>query len=514
LQLSPLSPTVDSGERITFTAWGGDGSYRWSTIAGNPATDRGSSFTTWFENESSRVVYHEVTVTSDGETASTWVGVRPDDDDEEDLSCSADRDIADSGQSVRFTAYGSGEYFEWDAPNGDPSDGWGTPFWTRFYNTSSRTKTYTVTVSTEHGSADCSVRVRSQDEDDDDDDGSVSIEHTVRNQTRGEEGSSVTVWEGDRLRFTLRITPRDNDLTDVRISDDLPWNLRYISGSTYLDGSKRSNGITDGGISLGTLREDRTYVIRFDAEVYRDAAGWYSNVAEVRADHLTTRTLSTTLYAAGSTWTPTPTPYPSPTSVATRMTVTQGARNVSRGQTREYSSVRATGNETIDLFIRIKNPTAGYLSNVHVTEFLPYGVTAIVGTTSVDGSVIADGIAAGGVSIGSIAPYATKVVRVSVLVDGNAVPTRGQVTTSAQAQVRADNVPQGSASTVIYLGTAPAGNAAAVPTGPLDSMVLALACALLTTGAYAAYTRTDVFGRRFTAARLARRIGAPLNFSR
>jgi uncharacterized repeat protein (TIGR01451 family) len=511
--MSPESPFVDSGERITFTAWGGDGSYDWDASGGSPSDGRGSSFSTRFTNTSSTTQYHRVEVTSDDRTIDTWVGVYPDDSDDtdDDLSCVAGESTVDSGESVTFRAYGDGTYFSWSAPKGDTERGWGRTFSTRFHNSSASSKRFTVEVSNRSETEQCTVTVRGTDTDSDDDSASATITHTVKNITRGDEGSSVTAREGDRIRFTIRITPRDEDLRNVRVSDELPWRLSYVSGSTVMGTEEYVDGITTGGISFGTLREDKTYVIRFDATVTGGSSGWVTNRAEVRSSSMSTQTRSTSLSLGGSTWTPSPTVAP----IATSMTVNHVGRNVSRGQSKEYTTVRATGGETLDMILRVSNPTSGHLSNVRVTEYLPAGLTPIPGTTAVDGVVVSDGITSSGITISSIAPYSTKVVKVSVRVDGSSVPANGQVTTSAQVRVSADGNATRSASMVIYLGTAPLrGGAGTVDTGPMDSTILAFMFAFLLTGAYAAYTRTDVFGRRLARAEVSGRAGAPLNFSR
>ena len=107
-------------------------------------------------------------------------------------------------------------------------------------------------------------------------------------------------------------------------------------------------------------------------------------------------------------------------------------------------------------------------------------------------------------------------LKFSVRVDAAYVPAWGTVLVNNTAQVRADGLAVMSVQFPITLGqNLTLATASAVKTGPADSVWLALLISLLVTGAYAAYTRTDVFGRRTALAevsRLSRSFG--LNFSK
>jgi len=200
-----------------------------------------------------------------------------------------------------------------------------------------------------------------------------------------------------------------------------------------------------------------------------------------------------TVYA-GSTWSPTPTPTVYPIA---QMQLTETGRNVTRGQSGEYASLVARGADTLDLIIRTRSTTGSYLYNVFVTEQLPAGFTYINGSTTLNGYVVADGITVTGINIGTVSPYNVSVIKLSVRVDGAYVPTWGTVTVNAIAQARADGINTLSASLPITLGqNASIATISKVKTGPADAMWMALMVALFATGAYATYTRSEIFGRR------------------
>ena len=223
---------------------------------------------------------------------------------------------------------------------------------------------------------------------------------------------------------------------------------------------------------------------------------WYSvNRAVTVTSGSVSATCNVTIYA-GNAVTPTPSP-------AYQIQVSKLGRNVTRGQSGEYTSLVARGGDTLDFIIRARSTTGSYLYNTYVTDILPAGLTYIAGSTTLNGSVAADGVTSTGIYVGTVSPFSDTVLKLSVRVDGAYVPTWGTVTVNNIAQVRADGITTRSVSLPITLGqSASITNVSSVNTGPSDSLWLALMAALLVTGGYAAYTRSDIFGRRMVRAEI------------
>jgi uncharacterized repeat protein (TIGR01451 family) len=380
--LSPQSPSANSGDNVTFTAWGGNGTYSWTSTDGTPVSGWGSTFTTRFYNYTGATQYHQVVVTSGGSTARTWVSVSPvsytpTPTPYQSLQCSPSYTTANSGDVVYLNTWGGNGTYSWSAPDGNPTYGYGSSFQTRFYNYMSYAQNRTVTVTSGGQTAICTV---------------------------------------------------------------------LVNGSN-------------------------TYP------------------------------------------TPTPTVYPYPDA---RVELRMLGRDVTRGQSGEYTSVRAQSNDTLDLIIRIRSTNGSYLYNAYVTDLLPAGLSYIPGTTTVNGYVVADGITSSGINVGTLNPNSETAVKLSVRVDGAYVPVWGTITVNTTAQVRADGLSAMSAQLPITLGqNLNITTVSAVKTGPADSLWLALLVSAVITAAYAAYTRTDLFGRRMALAevnRLSRSNG--LNFSK
>lgn len=528
LQCAPSVQSVSSGDFVSFTAYSSNTTNQltWSAVGGNPSYGYGATFGTRFYVTGSET--RTVTVSDGYQTAACTVYVygatptytwTPTPTPWTTLQCAPSYSSVTSGDVVSLNAWGGNGSYYWTTTDGNPSSGWGSVFSTRFYNYGSTTVNRTVTVTSAGQSASCAVNVYGSTYWTPTPTaypyGSLAVDHTVRNVTRGGEGSSVNVYGSDRVQFIARITTGAYQLTNVRITDALPSFVRYLSGTTNIDGTWYTDGITNGGLSLGTLTANRTYIVKFDATVDAAYANWQSlyNSVTVTAENATTQARTTTLVLNGSSWTPTPTAYPY-TDPNARLDLRQTGRNVSRGQSGEYASVRARGGDTLDLILRVRSTNGSSLYNAFVTELLPSGVNYIPGSTTLNGYAVSDGITSAGISVGTLSPSTDTVIKLSVRVDEASVPSWGQVVVNATAQVRADTVGTMSAQLPITLGQhVSIANASGVQTGPADSLWLALLIAALVTGGYAAYTRSLTFGRRAALAevgRLSRSAG--LNF--
>lgn len=432
------------------------------------------------------------------------------------LYCSPAAQSVASGEYVSFSAYnqnGSGQ-LSWTAVGGNPSYGYGPTFGTRFY-TGSINETRLVSVTDGYQTSTCAVYVYNATPTPYY--GSVSIDHSVSNSTRGGSGASVVAYNGDRLRFVTTITTGNQYAQDVHIRDWLPQYMTYLSGTTTVNGSWYQDGITTGApsnsLALGNLTSNTTYTVSFDAILGGAPNTMLLNSVNVHARGFTDQNRTSTIVVNGSYVTPTPTVTPIPTA---RVELRSLGRNVTRGQSGENASVRARSGDTLDLIIRIHSTNGSYLSNTFVTDVLPAGLSYIPRSTTLNGYEVADGITSSGIFVGTLSPNSETVLKFSVRVDGAYVPSWGIITVNNSAQVRADGLAVMAVLFPITMGqNLNLATVSAVKTGPADSLWLALLASLLVTGTYAAYTRTDVFGRRTALAevgRLSRTAG--LNFSK
>jgi len=481
LDCSPSVQSVQSGEWVTFTASYQYptfyvGNFTWNAVGGNPSYGTGSSFGTRFYTSSINTT--QVVTVSDGyQTASCRVHVYGDSTPTPTpsyLRCSPGDSVIDSGERVTFTARGGNGSYSWYAADGSPTYGDGSTFKSRFYNYDWYTQTRFVTVTSGWQTATCSVQVR---------------------------GSywTPTPTPYDTLRCTVDVSTADSGqrVTFKAYGGNDGYSWYAADGSpTYGDGSS------------------------FKTRFYNNS--WY---AQYRSATVTSgwQTATCSVYVNGSYVNPTPYPtyYPTPTTYpyidpGARIALTQTGRNVTRGQSGEYASLTARGGDTLDILIHVRSTNGSYVTNAYVTDLLPGGLVYIPGSTTVNHYVVGDGVTTSGINVGTLSPYSDTVVKLSVRVSEGSVPTWGTVTVNNTAQVRADGLGTLSSQLPITIGTnASIAAVSAVKTGPADSVWMALMAALLVTGMYAAYTRSDIFGRRMAFAEVSRMSrSAGLNFSR
>lgn len=485
LRCSPSVQSAQSGDWVTFTASYNYptfyvGNFTWTAVGGHPSYGTGSSFGTRFYTDSISET-RRVTVSDGNQSATCTVyiyGTNPTPTPyPQTLRCSPSHTTADSGERVTFTARGGTGYYTWYAPEGSPTYGDDATFKTRFYNNNWYAQYRYVTVSSGNQSATCTVNVNGS--------------HWTPTPT-----------PYDTLRCTSDITYADSG--------------QRVTFKAYGGDSDYSWYAAEGNPSHGN---DKTFKTRFTNNT------WYSQYRTVTVTSGWQTATCTVTVNAGATWTPYPTPYPTyyptPTTYpyvepGARITLSQTGRNVTRGQSGEFTSLTARGGDTLDLLIRVRSTNGSYVTNAYVTDLLPGGLVYIPGSTTVNGRVTGDGVTTSGINVGTLSPYSDTVVKLSVRVHESAVPAWGTVTVNNTAQVRADGHGTISSLLPITLGTNASITAvSAVKTGPADSVWMALMTALLVTGLYAAYTRTDIFGRRMAfseVSQLART--SDMNFSR
>jgi uncharacterized repeat protein (TIGR01451 family) len=526
LYCSPSVQSAASGQWVSFFAGYTNapqmnGSLTWTAVGGYPQTGSGATFGTQFYTSSINEI-RVVSVTDGYSTATCTVFVygspaTPTPTPFLTLRCSPSSISVKSGREVTLRATGGNGSYSWSAPEGTPTYGSGSSFDTRFTNHFGYARSYFVTVTSNdwyYGTqaASCEVRVAAQAQAEP----KFSLEHSVRNVTRGgNDNSSVTARNGDRLRFTTRIKVGDEYGEDVHIRNWLPQYLNYVYGSTTVDGVNYQDGVATGSrndsLALGTLSPNTTYVVRFEATVSGAPSVTLTNSVNVQMRHAPVQNRTSTVSFVGSTTTPTPTVYVTPTVGTLAMTVS--GRNITRGQTGEYATVNGRAGNTIEFVLRIRS--GGHLNNVWVSDYLPAGLSYVRTSTVLNGYIVGDGITSTGLNIGSLVPGQEAVIRFSALVDAAFVPSSGQVSTTMTVQTRADGTSTTTGSMKVTFGLAPtAVFAGGIQTGPADSLLLALAIAALTTGLYGAYTRTGRFGRRMAVAEVARISGATPNFVR
>ena len=263
----------------------------------------------------------------------------------------------------------------------------------------------------------------------------LSVNKLVRNQTTGQTSyvNSTSAYAGDRLNFQVQITNTGNvTLSNVIVRDQLPYQLTYVTGSTQSDGGYVADGISSGGINIGSLNAGAVRTLTFDATANSSYSSQnVTNTAYARADSVSERSFSASIYLS-----PVSSPLPSPSG---GLSIAKTVRNQNYSYGSYGESASAISGERVTFQIQISNNSNFTANNVIVWDNLPSGLSYIPGTARLDSGYVADSlISSGGVNIGSIYSGATRTIVFDASV--SSVDTGYNQTLTNYAYVRADQL--------------------------------------------------------------------------
>jgi uncharacterized repeat protein (TIGR01451 family) len=162
LTCSPQSQVGAIGDVLNFTAEGGNGTFSWSAVGGNPSAGSNQNFSTSYSTAGSKTV--TVSSGSQIKTCNVTIGCGqscgggdnpPVDPPAENVSCSPANQNVNIGQLARFSATGGDGSYSWSASGGSPSNGNNSNFSTRYSTSGSKT----VVVSSAGKISTCHVNV-------------------------------------------------------------------------------------------------------------------------------------------------------------------------------------------------------------------------------------------------------------------------------------------------------------------------------------------------------------------
>lgn len=267
----------------------------------------------------------------------------------------------------------------------------------------------------------------------------MNVVKSVRNiSTSSGEFDSVSARPGETVEFIIYINTSVANATidNIRVSDSLPSGLRYLGGTTTIDGFATGDGVTSGGLNIGSVATSRTIIVRFRAQVESEtffSAGITTLTNRATVDSSNAGNVTDTALVSVS-------------RVQTvidnfALSIRKLGKNIARGENAESGSIVAGPNDTLEFVLRIRSLSSTRVNNVIVQDVLPGGLNYIGRTTSIDGIITADGITGSGINIGPLEPNQEKVVRLNVQVAAANNFSIGSVSLINTINVRADNVP-------------------------------------------------------------------------
>ncbi|MEK7125275.1 MAG: DUF11 domain-containing protein, partial [Patescibacteria group bacterium] len=319
----------------------------------------------------------------------------------------------------------------------------------------------------------------------------LNLDKLVRNiSTGGAEADVTSAQIGDTVEFVIRLTASYRTVLNLRLFDTLPNGLTLIGGTTTVNGTAVADTLTTtAGLLLGDIVPGQPATVRFRAVV--------SGASIVGG---TSSLVNTTTFTSTSVPSFNDTAVVNITNITgtNLFTLVKLGRNVTQNQTSEQSSVNANRGDVIEFTVRVR-ANATPLVNVVVRDIIPTGMTYIPGSTTLDSVVISDGIeTSGGIILSSVAAYQERAIRLRVRVDqtGSVFAAGNNVlVNTVTAQPQNSISLQAELPITVFIGSI-IGPVSQVPTGPLESILLAALIAALITGLYVGYTRTAFFTRR------------------
>jgi uncharacterized repeat protein (TIGR01451 family) len=281
----------------------------------------------------------------------------------------------------------------------------------------------------------------------------LSISTTARNITRGDSSwqKTINANPGDKIAFSIQINSNDNNnLNNVIVSDSLPYQFSYVSGSVNLSGNYISGDITAGGVNIGSLYKNQSKTITFEAclsstQSYYTNTTTLTNNAYAKADNVSQISDSAQVYVGNNN------NYNNPSSGS--MGILETARNITKGDSSWQKTINANPGDKIAFTIKIYSNNNSTVYNASVSDTLPYQLSYVSGSTAIDGARVADGIAGGGIFAGSLSGGQTKSITFEAYVSsGNNFYNSSSALTN-YAYAKADNASQISDSAQVQINS-------------------------------------------------------------
>ncbi len=184
-----------------------------------------------------------------------------------------------------------------------------------------------------------------------------------------------------------------------------------------------------------------------------------------------------------------------------RLSVQKLGKDITKGESVEQTSLAASPNDTLEFVIRIRSLYSSTLYNVTAVDALPYGLSYVNRTTSVNGTLTSDSIAGSGLNVGSLSPNQEIVIRFNALVSSADYFSNGTASVTNTIRISADNTSAVTAQLSISIANGKVAGVsiakvAGVATGTAGSLAVSLLLSGIVTSLYMGYTKTGVFKKR------------------
>jgi uncharacterized repeat protein (TIGR01451 family) len=403
LSCSPAQQNATVGQSVSVSASGGTGTYAWTAPGGAPANANGTPFSVSYDTPG----YKTVVVSSGGNQVACTIQVAPaaasSPPPPTELVCTPANQNAFSGQQVQIAGAGGSRPYAWTASQGTPSSGGDvTPFSVAFTNNQASASTFLVTLRDATASASAVCR--------------VSVSCAVPSCEEPPEGCSYE--ESSVCSCGTLVCPSGTPLSCSPSSRTLNQNQQATwnagGGTPPYTWTAPGSADTAGGGSAHTT----SYT----------ANGGYTLTVR---DSLNASATCTVTVTSGST------------STTPSLDIEKTVRNVTTNGP-ERDSTEAKPVQTVEFIVLISARGNGTARQVVARDTLPAGLSYVAGSTTIDNAAAADGITAGGLNLGDMAPGRSITVRFRALAAQEAFFSPGTTVLTNVAFARGSNVSEDS----------------------------------------------------------------------
>ena len=248
----------------------------------------------------------------------------------------------------------------------------------------------------------------------------INITKSIRNITTSSSFSQVVKAEpGNKVEFLIEINSFANGKADnVKVWDELPDRLNYISGSTKIDDVSHIDGITEGGINIGSIAAGQKKNVRFQAELssgsnFNPGTTILNNYGYAEADSIYVIYDSAAVFVEKEIQGGNNVSLISTSSTSSTLSVSKLVRNITKSSTYWQSwldVIYAEPGDELEFLIKISSGTKK-IDSVRVEDKLPPRLTYIPDSTAVDGYYEPNDITSKNIYIGTVYPYLTREIK-------------------------------------------------------------------------------------------------------
>ncbi|MCX6797066.1 MAG: hypothetical protein NTX98_01130 [Candidatus Doudnabacteria bacterium] len=245
----------------------------------------------------------------------------------------------------------------------------------------------------------------------------MELTKTVRDISQnGEFAHAISARQGEEVEYKIFVRATTNiNLRNVRVTDEIPLGLSYVSGSLKVNNQSHATGLTTGGLVFDTVNQSGiTITYRMTVNVN---SGTLVNVARATADNAQNRQDSANINVVPTT----------PGQPA--LSIIKEVKNFGPSQTTGFAtSINAKKNDTVQYKITIRNLGNATASNVVVNDSNPIGgsISGLNVSKSYTGTV------QNGLNFGDLAANESVIITYSATVNIEQGTIQNTATVSAQ----------------------------------------------------------------------------------